>query len=249
MKKLLLKSLALFLVAVMVISAFASCEEETGKQNNDAQSEKEETSNSEKTSDEESESDESASDDNAIGTEGLAYKLLKNNTYEVSAGSAKEATEIVIPSRYNGKPVTSIGDSAFYACTGLTSIDIPDSVTSIGSFAFHYCIGLTSIDVPDSVKSIGDSAFAYCTGLTSIDIPDSVTSIGAFAFSDCIGLTSVTIGNGVEIISDSVFSCCDGLTSIKFRITEAEWNAIEKGDNWNENVPEDCQIIFNYTGE
>ena len=248
MKKLLLKFMALLLVAVMAISAFASCEE-TGKQNNDAQSEKEEVNDSEKTSDEESESDESASDDNAIGTEGLAYKLLDNDTYEVSVGSAKEATEIVIPSRYNGKPVTSIAFDAFQGCTGLTSIDIPDSVTSIGSFAFHYCIGLTSIDVPDSVKSIGDSAFAYCTGLTSIDIPDSVTSIGAFAFSDCIGLTSVTIGNGVEIISDSVFSCCDGLTSIKFRITEAEWNAIEKGDNWNENVPEDCQIIFNYTGE
>ena len=71
----------------------------------------------------------------------------------------------VIPT--NGS-VTSIGDSAFSGCTGLTSITIPDSVTSIGSYAFFGCTGLTSITIPNSVTSIGEAAFSRCTGLTNI---------------------------------------------------------------------------------
>ena len=110
--------------------------------------------------------------------------------------------------------VTSIGDTAFYYCTGLTSITIPDSVTSIGSGAFEGCTGLTSITIPDSVTSIGDTAFYKCTGLTSITIPDSVTSIGVSAFYGCTGLTSITIGDSVTSIGDLAFCGCTGLTSI-----------------------------------
>ncbi len=80
--------------------------------------------------------------------------------------------------------VTSIGEDAFYVCTGLIEITIPDSVTSIGRSAFSSCTGLTSITIPNSVTSIDDWAFDCCTGLTSITIPDSVTNIGYNAFSN-----------------------------------------------------------------
>ena len=70
----------------------------------------------------------------------------------------------VIPS---GGSVIGIGDYAFYGCSGLTSIIIPDSVTSIGNYTFYGCSGLTSIIIPDSVKRIGDYAFYGCSGLTS----------------------------------------------------------------------------------
>ena len=110
--------------------------------------------------------------------------------------------------------VTSIGDSAFWACSGLTSVTIPNSVTSIGNRAFSSCRGLTSIDIPNSVTSIGDYAFYYCRGLTSVTIGNSVTSIGYQAFCDCSGLTSVTIGNSVTSIGNWAFSGCSGLTSV-----------------------------------
>ena len=97
--------------------------------------------------------------------------------------------------------VTSIGSCAFWGCTGLTSITIPNSVTSIGSYAFRECSGLTSITVPNSVTSIGDGAFYDCTGLTSVTIGNSVITIGNNAFSDCTGLTKLTIEDGTEKLS------------------------------------------------
>ncbi len=72
------------------------------------------------------------------------------------------------------------------------------SVTSIGDSAFSNCTGLTSITIPNSVTSIGDSAFTYCTELTSITIPNSVTSIGHYAFNGCTGLTDVYYSGSEE---------------------------------------------------
>lgn len=87
--------------------------------------------------------------------------------------------------------VTIIGDYAFYDCTSLTSITIPNSVTSIGDSAFRNCTSLTSIIIPDGVTKIGNRAFISCTNLTSVSIPDSVTSIGSYAFEDCTSLALI----------------------------------------------------------
>ena len=110
--------------------------------------------------------------------------------------------------------VTSLGNSCFYKCTGLTSIVIPDSVTSLGERCFYGCTGLTSIVIPDSVTSLGKSCFYGCTGLTGITIPSSVTSLGDYCFRDCGGLTSVTIPSSVTSLGTSCFDGCTSLTSI-----------------------------------
>ena len=99
-------------------------------------------------------------------TEGLIFEKINNDTEYSVVGYEGEDSDIVILSTHEGLPVTSIGDSAFSYCSGLTSITIPDSVTSIGDQAFYYCSGLTSVTIGNSVTSIGDLAFYYCSGLT-----------------------------------------------------------------------------------
>ena len=118
-------------------------------------------------------------------------------------------TSIEIPNS-----VTSIGYQAFSYCTGLTSIEIPSSVTNIGNYAFYECTGLTSVEIPNSVTSVGEGTFLNCTDLTSIEIPNSVTSIGSTAFWGCTSLTSIVIPSNVTTIGNSAFLGCTNLTSV-----------------------------------
>ena len=114
--------------------------------------------------------------------------------------------------------MTSIGGSAFYKCSSLTSITIGNSVTSIGYGAFYKCSSLTSITIPNSVTSIGDYAFNSCSSLTSIIIGNGVTSIGDGAFYDCPWVRSIVSLiekpfniQGRDLFEDPVFSSnvCD----------------------------------------
>jgi hypothetical protein len=97
-----------------------------------------------------------------------------------------------IPDTTNGLPVTSIGDNAFWDCTGLGSVTIPNGVTGIGGDAFAGT-GLTSVTIPDSLTSIGDGAFSGCTSLTGVTIPNGVSSIGYQAFAGCLSLAAITV--------------------------------------------------------
>ena len=137
--------------------------------------------------------------------------------------------------------VTSIGEKAFYYCTGVTSVTIPASVTSIGNKAFGYCISLAAINLPEQVMDIGAGSFegtawfnSQPAGLvylgkiayqyngnggapddTNITIKDGTIQIA----DDCFGwqywLTSVSIPNSVKSIGNRAFYCCQQLSSVK----------------------------------
>ena len=110
--------------------------------------------------------------------------------------------------------ITSIGESAFLGCRGMTELTLPNSVTSIGGNAFEGCSGLTELILPNSVTSIGNAAFVDCSGLTELILPSSVTSIGGNAFEGCSGLTELTLPNSVTRIGDCAFYGCSGLTEL-----------------------------------
>ena len=100
-------------------------------------------------------------------------------------------------------------------CPGaMNTYTIPDSVTSIGNSAFWRCTSLTSVTIPNAVTSIGDYIFSGCSGLTSVTIPASVTSIGFAAFGDCTSLTSVTFNSATTVIYDSGITIPTGASII-----------------------------------
>ena len=153
---------------------------------------------------------------NLDATTKTAQVTSQNNGYPYWSTNITTA-DIPASVTYNSVPysVTSIGNDAFWRCTGLTSVTIPNSVTSIGSSAFYDCTSLTSVTIPNGVTDIESYTFYGCSGLISVTIPNSVTSIGHAAFYGCSGLTSVTIGNGVTSIdTEALFRGCISLNSI-----------------------------------
>ena len=108
--------------------------------------------------------------------------------------------------------VTSIGNGAFYSCSGLTEVSIPKA-KSIGMYAFYSCSGLTSVSFPEAT-SIGHYAFESCSSLISVSFPKA-TSMGWEVFGDCSSLTEVSIPNVTDINSNA-FQSCSSLTNVSF---------------------------------
>ena len=145
------------------------------------------------------------------------------------------ATNVTVPSTYNGKKVIAIGtedgNKGFYKNYDIVSVVLPDTIKEINKGAFSYCGSLESITIPNSVTTIVSGAFSNTTGIKNANIStiaisyilkDSLqtlvinggTSIENFAFYNCDLLTNVTIGNGVTSIGKNAFCDCTLLRSI-----------------------------------
>lgn len=114
----------------------------------------------------------------------------------------------------NTSNMISKPNSAFYKCTSLVSVILPDTIKSIGTQAFKGCASLLSINIPNSVTSIGSSAFTGCTSLVSVTLPESVKSIGQSAFYSCTSLASVTLPEGIKSLNNNIFYNCSSLASV-----------------------------------
>lgn len=124
----------------------------------------------------------------------------------------KQITGIVI-----NDGVTSVGNGAFYACSKVTSVQLPTTLKSVGYLAFYFCAGLKTVDIPDGVTTLR-SAFQNCRSLTTVNVPSSVTDI-AGAFATCVSLTSVTLPEGLTEIGKTAFGGCESLTHIEIPST------------------------------
>ncbi len=165
---------------------------------------------------------------------GINYDLVAeiNEATVIAKRSGRYSGEIVIPESVEHEgttySVTSIGEYAFYWCSSMTSVTIPNSVASIGEGAFSVCSGLTSVHISDiaawcniefanfRANPLSYAQHLYLNGeeVKDLVIPNDVTSIGDYAFEGCSGLTSVTIPNSVTSIGEEAFYGCSGLTSV-----------------------------------
>lgn len=171
-----------------------------------------------------------------------SYTGLNNSIFYMNSNIKK----IIVSSG-----ITALGDFLFESCDNIKTVSLASTVTSIGASAFS-STGLEEITIPASVKSIGEYAFKG-TKLTDITIPESVTSMGYYIFSSCMklktvkingsvissytfafcyALSSLTISVNCKSIGSNIIAYCQYLDTINYEGTIAQWNSIQKPDNW-----------------
>lgn len=170
----------------------------------------------------------------------LSFELNEDGkSYSVKGIGTLTDSDVIIPSSYEGLPVTSIAERAFDNCKNIENVLIPDSVMEIGGYAFRGCYDLKSVDIrgnlteiklrtflmcrnltkvtlPDSITTIGTGAFGACRSLSRIKLPEQLNTIQILAFVQCDSLTEITLPYELQTIEERAFQFCSALTSVKF---------------------------------
>ncbi len=114
----------------------------------------------------------------------------------------------------------SITGSAFYNCSNLSEIHLPNSITHIGGYAFRGCTGLTSIKIPNRITTINGGLCRDCTNLVDVSLPYSIQSIGNYAFEGCTKIQRLEIPANVTSFGPHAFAELSALKEVKSYIKE-----------------------------
>ena len=118
-----------------------------------------------------------------------------------------------------GKNIEEIGDNAFYQCSRLATITFEDGGTkdlTIGKYAFYKCTLVQEVELPERCTTIGQYAFAYMNNLTSFAFNEGLKEIPAYALYYAKKLTSVTIPSTVEKLGYYSLAYCQKVTQVTF---------------------------------
>ena len=191
---------------------------------------------------------------------GLYYQTIDNsNNVIVIAGTDKYLLpQYVIPESFTYQDVTytvtGIGKKAFYGCSNLLNIELPNSLQKIEEWAF-YNSGLSKITMPN-VVSIDEYAFGLCSNLNTIELPSSLLTIGQSVFSSS-GLREIVIPASVTSIGKNAFASCDKLNTIEVEANNAVYytpdgcnaiitindNKLIAGCSGTQNIPNNIRAI------
>ncbi|MBR5140208.1 MAG: leucine-rich repeat domain-containing protein, partial [Clostridia bacterium] len=181
---------------------------------------------------------------------GLRFELNGDGqSYKVSDIGSCTDRDIIIPSTYNGLPVTEIEEYAFSHNTQITSVVIPDSVTYIGAYSFYSVYNLKKVVLPNTIEFLEMGAFSCCQSLTEINIPTSLTELRESVFSYC-GFETFTVPNHVTVLFDEAFAGCVNLVSIELPNTLTsigEGVFAGCGNLLGIELPENITVIGSYT--
>lgn len=154
----------------------------------------------------------------------LASFTVNADITELGAGAFMNCASLATVTFENGSLLESIGDAAFYGCTALGQIALPDGAKTMGSSVFYGCTALTTVTMP-SVESLGAYTFVGCTALTTVNFGTDATTVGDYTFGSnaivggvvsvigCDKLTTVSLGNTVYI-GEGAFMGCTSLVTV-----------------------------------
>lgn len=143
---------------------------------------------------------------------GCVYEPINNGSEYAIIGIGSSGAEVLIEDAYRGKPVTKIGNSAFYNDRALVKITLGKNIVTIDDNAFYSCKSLQTIEMPETVTTIGKDVFNSCVSLKSFRFPDGVTTVGDGVFNFCTALESVDTNN-VKALTENMFNACSALKS------------------------------------
>lgn len=157
----------------------------------------------------------------------------------IQEGAFFECTSL---KKFDFSNVSSIGKVAFYHCSSLESIVLPENVTAIGNSAFQGCNGVTSLNIPGTVKSIGEEAFCSCEKLKELVVNEGVSSIGKNAFAECKSLETITLPKSAAI-GENIFTNYKPIKTIRYTGTREDWVAA----GLNQNNFYNATVYYEYT--
>jgi len=181
--------------------------------------------------------------------------LPKNvETVDVRAFNSNNLSSINVAAgniyyKASGNCLISVSDKKLVLGCASSVIPSDDSVSSIGDYAFYGCSGLSTIEIPENITEIGSYSFALCTGLTKVTLPDTVTDINEYAFSDCSMLSElVCLAREIPVLGVGAFIRCDSLEKIRVDLDDV--SAYKTANGWSAYADKICAYCtHSYTEE
>lgn len=160
-----------------------------------------------------------------IGTiEDYELTMLSDNTAEIKAFVGADVEDMVVPAEIDGVRIVGIGEDAYRGHKGIKRLIISEGIEYIKAAAFYMCSCLEEVILPNSLTELGirdrenkkdiAGTFGYCESLLEIEIPNKVTKIGNGAFIWCINLRSVHLNEGLTELGNCVFMECENISNI-----------------------------------
>ncbi len=159
-------------------------------------------------------------------TVNVVYPQYANNDYW--SGYTKPSGTLTIPSSVTNSgstyTVISIDANAFYACSGIETLNMPTSLISIGNNAFYNCTNIYHIVIPEGVTTIGEYAFFGVSLAVDVSLPSTLVTIGQRAFYGISGITELTIPRNVQNIGQLAFGSISSLSTLNYN-ADSCWNS------------------------
>lgn len=152
---------------------------------------------------------------NYNATQGLQMELKAGGTYTVTGMGNVTDGVIVVPSVYEGLPVTAVARSAFANNVNITAVILPDSIVTINSRAFDGCTALTEAVLPNNA-TMGEYVFNGCKNLVKVNLPANLTTVPRYTFYECHSLAAIEFPSGLKTVGENAFYECRKLANFTF---------------------------------